>query len=73
MVQTFQAAGGVNCLDLWERSTLMGVRAHLPSIVLSLECIPWPAWRLSVMFLRGIHFEDGKGLPIMQLCHRRCM
>ena len=70
MVKTFQAAGGVNCLDLWERSTPMGVRAHLPCIVLSLDCIPWPAWRL--MFLRGIRVEDGKGLPIMQLCHRRC-
>ena len=50
MVNTFQAARGVNCLDLCEQSTPVGIRAHLPCDVLNLEWIPCSAWTLNYDF-----------------------
>ena len=51
MVKTFQAAPGLNCLDLCDKSTPVGIRAHLPCVVLNLEWIPCPAWRLNYNFI----------------------
>ena len=51
MVKSFQAARSVNSLYLPEKSTPIGIRAHLPHVVLDLEWIPCPAWRLYYNFI----------------------